>query len=149
MNYKFSDGTNSARRTEINKGELSLLEKRLEHLERELQRNREMLSQVKDTVRNVIKVDLNPQLSHFGPVQQKANHENTLDIYETIEFENKDGGVWKQGWNIEYDPQQWNEQNKLKIVVVPHSHNDPGWIKTFEKYFKDQTQHILNNMVLK
>ncbi|GIY58026.1 alpha-mannosidase 2 [Caerostris darwini] len=170
MNYKFSDGTNSARRTEINKGELSLLEKRLEHLERELQRNREMLSQVKDTVRNVIKVDLNPQLSHFGPVQQKGNRsavnlsaydcqlcmeppvnsdENTLDIYETIEFENKDGGVWKQGWNIEYDPQQWNEQNKLKIVVVPHSHNDPGWIKTFEKYFKDQTQHILNNMVLK
>ncbi|KAG8179509.1 hypothetical protein JTE90_005258 [Oedothorax gibbosus] len=154
----------------LKKGELSLLEKRLENLQKELQRNREMLAEVKDTVRSVIKVEPNQHLANLGPVVYKANRsiaslsihdcqlcseplvsadESTLDIYENIDFENKDGGVWKQGWNIEYDPHQWNEQNKLKIFVVPHSHNDPGWIKTFDKYFKDQTQHILNNMVVK
>ena len=69
------------------------------------------------------------------------------DLISKISFKDIDGGVWKQGFDIKYNEGDWSKKDKLNVFIIPHSHNDPGWLMTFEQYFHQRTRNILDTIV--
>lgn len=81
-----------------------------------------------------------------GTASGKSANVKMLDMFDIMPFNDIDGGAWKQGWDVQYDDKSFDDE-PLNVFVVPHSHNDPGWIKTLDDYYNQQTRHILDNVV--
>ncbi|XP_005006328.1 alpha-mannosidase 2x isoform X4 [Cavia porcellus] len=159
------------------RSQISVLQNRIEQLEQLLEENHEIISHIKDSVLELTAnadslpallpyhtangswvVPPEPRPSFFSVSPQDCQFALggrgqkpellMLTVSEELPFDNVEGGVWRQGFDISYSPHDWDAED-LQVFVVPHSHNDPGWIKTFDKYYTEQTQHILNSMVIK
>ncbi|KAK4272059.1 hypothetical protein QN277_020659 [Acacia crassicarpa] len=93
-------------------------------------------------------INRKPILTEHGNYSILAAHVDitTKDLYDKIEFLDVDGGAWKQGWSVTYKGNEWDSE-KLKVFVVPHSHNDPGWKLTVEEYYDRQSRHIIDTIV--
>ena len=58
------------------------------------------------------------------------------EFVDELDFVDTNGGGWPQGFFIDPSEVDWSK-TRLRVVVMPHSHNDPGWQKTLDRYNKN------------
>lgn len=51
-----------------------------------------------------------------------------------------------QGFEVTYKGDEWDKE-PLQVILMPHSHNDPGWLFTMQGYFDAYTQGILDTII--
>ncbi|TMW56914.1 hypothetical protein Poli38472_002839 [Pythium oligandrum] len=71
----------------------------------------------------------------------------TLIPLNLTKTENCDPSKWKPPVDGKYNTQGKIDPNKLNVHLIPHSHDDPGWIITVDQYYYERVQFILDTSI--
>ncbi|KAH7642306.1 alpha-mannosidase 2-like protein [Dermatophagoides farinae] len=79
---------------------------------------------------------------NFSQDVLKTNKEFAILLNQ---LSNDDNETWSETLEQRFNSQ--HPRFPLKVIIVPHSHNDPGWLNTYDQYFYHYTYYVLDNLV--
>ena len=99
-------------------------------------------------------------LSEFKSIIANTNtcqteEEDKPDVISTLDLHKKtDYKIYVNGqYNIPHpklgDVAYGTNIEPLTVIIVPHSHIDPGWLETIDDYYNQKVKKILDNMLRK